>query len=251
MGYVRLFALIMGLLGTAEGLGTPITKDGRLVSACEGVNLPSDASLGNLILDGEVQCREDMKITVGDHVEVEFRAYRYDTCEAFDLTAKDETFTFQLGKQEVVRGWEVGLLGACKGQKRKLTVASDMGFGDDAISFDGGRTEIAGGTTLVYEINIVDVEKGELPSAHIEVDPEVEEALRREKKEKRPWKFNSPRTHKDRMKNLKMSNHVEARRGLQMERRRVEEIDRRRRLLKVEKEGAGGGRMGGEAGRGL
>ncbi|GMH72136.1 hypothetical protein TrRE_jg11990, partial [Triparma retinervis] len=109
MGYVvSLVAIILGLVGAAEGMRGVVAETRGAMSACQGLNLPSDSSLGIGILDGEVQCREDMKITVGDHVEVEFRAYRYDTCEAFDLTAKDETFTFQLGKHEVVRGWEVG-----------------------------------------------------------------------------------------------------------------------------------------------
>lgn len=244
--------LLLGAMVVSERR-YPGSEVGEATSACQGGNLHSDASLGVGILEGDVACGKEESITVGDFVEVEFKAFRYDTCEAFDLTAKDETFSFQMGRQEVVKGWEVGLLGACVGQKRRLTVASGMGFGDEVALLHDGRTEIPPGTTLVYELVVVGVFKGELPTANVEVPPEVQAALEREKKNNRPWKFNSPKTHKDRIKNLKMSNHEAARRGLQIEKRRLEEIDRKRRMLKEEKEAGMAGlreeREGGGAAR--
>lgn len=50
---------------------------------------------------------------------------------------------FTLGQGEVIQGWDEGLGGMCVGEKRKLTIPSDMGYGDA-----GAGREIPGGSTL-------------------------------------------------------------------------------------------------------
>lgn len=37
--------------------------------------------------------------------------------------------TFKLGTGRVIQGWEEGLLGACIGEKRKLRIPPNMGYG--------------------------------------------------------------------------------------------------------------------------
>jgi hypothetical protein len=44
----------------------------------------------------------------------------------FDMTSREEPFVFQIGRQQMIEGWEKGLLDMCVGEKRKLVVPSDM-----------------------------------------------------------------------------------------------------------------------------
>ncbi len=39
---------------------------------------------------------------------------------------REEPFVFQIGRQQMIEGWEKGLLDMCVGEKRKLVVPSDM-----------------------------------------------------------------------------------------------------------------------------
>ena len=41
-------------------------------------------------------------------------------------TRREEPFVFQIGRKQIIEGWEKGLLNMCVGEKRKLVVPSDM-----------------------------------------------------------------------------------------------------------------------------
>ena len=41
-------------------------------------------------------------------------------------THREEPFVFQIGRKQMIEGWEKGLLNMCVGEKRKLVVPSDM-----------------------------------------------------------------------------------------------------------------------------
>lgn len=61
-------------------------------------------------------------------------------------------FTFQLGKRQVIPGWDLGLLGMCKGEKRKLTIPPELAYGDR-----GAGNLIPGGATLIFETELLDI----------------------------------------------------------------------------------------------
>jgi FK506-binding protein 2 len=42
---------------------------------------------------------------------------------------RNSPFTFTLGKGQVIKGWDHGMTNMCVGEKRKLKIPSDMGYG--------------------------------------------------------------------------------------------------------------------------
>ncbi|XP_056011694.1 uncharacterized protein LOC125680793 isoform X2 [Ostrea edulis] len=49
----------------------------------------------------------------------------------FDASADHgQPFSFQLGIGQVIKGWDQGLLDMCIGEKRKLTIPSHLGYGE-------------------------------------------------------------------------------------------------------------------------
>lgn len=65
---------------------------------------------------------------------------------------RNKPFSFVLGKGEVIRGWDEGLVDMCPGEKRTLIIPPDMGYGDR-----GAGGAIPGGATLKFDVECVSI----------------------------------------------------------------------------------------------
>ena len=74
----------------------------------------------------------------------------------FDSSLKPgrEPFTFTLGVGSVIKGWDLGVKGMKVGGKRKLTIPSDLGYGDK-----GARNLIPPDATLIFEVELLEVKE--------------------------------------------------------------------------------------------
>jgi FKBP-type peptidyl-prolyl cis-trans isomerase len=66
---------------------------------------------------------------------------------------RNDPFSFNLGAGEVIVGWDQGVVGMKVGGKRKLTIPSDLAYGDNGIP-----GAIPGGATLIFEVELLKVE---------------------------------------------------------------------------------------------
>lgn len=60
------------------------------------------------------------------------------------------TFEFKLGSGQVIQGFDLGVTGMSVGQKRKITVPPELGYGSR-----GAGGAIPPNATLVFEIELV------------------------------------------------------------------------------------------------
>ncbi len=73
--------------------------------------------------------------------------------KVFDSSVKRGTpFDFTLGQGMVIKGWDQGLSGMCVGERRRLTIPSDLGYGSH-----GSGASIPGGATLVFDVELLEV----------------------------------------------------------------------------------------------
>ncbi len=64
----------------------------------------------------------------------------------------NQPFEFTLGAGQVIQGWENGLLGMKVGEKRKLTIPPDLGYGQQ-----GAGDKIPPNSTLIFEVELLKI----------------------------------------------------------------------------------------------
>lgn len=55
---------------------------------------------------------------------------------------RGDPIVFQLGVGQVIRGWDEGIEGMCVGELRKLTIPSDLAYGDRGIGPIPGKATL-------------------------------------------------------------------------------------------------------------
>lgn len=118
-----------------------------------GEDLPPDAQLriGVTRRVPDEECTKKAKN--GDKLSMHYTGTLFSDCSKFDSSVdRGQPFEFTLGKGEVIKGWDSGLRGMCIGEKRKLTIPSDLGYGDQ-----GSGEKIPGKSTLVFEVELLDI----------------------------------------------------------------------------------------------
>ena len=64
---------------------------------------------------------------------------------------KGPPFTFKLGKGEVIKGWDVGVVGMAASGERRLTVPPSMAYGKRAMG------KIPANSTLIFDLKLLDI----------------------------------------------------------------------------------------------
>lgn len=67
----------------------------------------------------------------------------------------DQGFTFALGAGQVIKGWDMGVVGMKVGGKRKLTIPASLAYGDQSVG--GGL--IPANSALIFEVELIKVTK--------------------------------------------------------------------------------------------
>ncbi|KAK0095357.1 hypothetical protein PV326_008575 [Microctonus aethiopoides] len=89
---------------------------------------------------------------------------------------REQPFTFQLGVGQVIKGWDQGLLNMCVGEKRKLTIPPELGYGDSGV-----KNVIPGGATLIFDVELINIGNAP-PTTNVfkEIDDDQDNQLSRE-----------------------------------------------------------------------
>ena len=70
---------------------------------------------------------------------------------------RGQPFGFLLGQQMVIKGWDEGLVGVKRGDKKHLVITGDKAYGDQDVKGADGKVIIPKNATLIFDIEVVEV----------------------------------------------------------------------------------------------
>ncbi|KAK5650585.1 hypothetical protein RI129_001614 [Pyrocoelia pectoralis] len=88
----------------------------------------------------------------GKVVQVYYEGRLKQNNKLFDQSTKGSGFKFRLGKQEVIKGWDVGVVGMKVGGRRRITCPPTMAYGQK-----GSPPAIPPNAALVFEVELKNV----------------------------------------------------------------------------------------------
>jgi len=108
----------------------------------------SSQSLG-IEVTKHVDCTR--KTRDGDKISVNYKGTLQSDGSQFDSSYGREPFEFTLGRGQVIKGWDQGLIGMCIGEGRKLVIPPNMGYGSEQAG------PIPPFSTLVFETELLGI----------------------------------------------------------------------------------------------
>jgi len=106
--------------------------------------------LGIEILTPDITCTR--KTQSGDTINVHYRGTLASDGTQFDASYdRGQPLSFVVGTGRVIKGWDEGLLDMCIGEKRKLTIPPELGYGQRSMG------PIPAGSTLIFETELVGI----------------------------------------------------------------------------------------------
>lgn len=88
----------------------------------------------------------------GDTIKVHYTGKLVDGTVFDSSVSRGVPFEFQVGAGMVIQGWEQGFLGAKVGEKRTLTIPSELGYGSR-----GAGGVIPPNATLIFDVEVVGI----------------------------------------------------------------------------------------------
>ena len=133
-------------------------KTSACILATTLVATASAAELSVTVTDGPKECDDSEKVAPGYFLSMHYTGTIDESSETGEKGSKfdssrdrQQTFDFQIGVGQVIRGWDEGIIGLCKGARATLVIPPEYGYGPQGV---GGA--IPGGATLNFDVEVVD-----------------------------------------------------------------------------------------------
>lgn len=94
---------------------------------------------------------EGKKADSSESVNVHYTGWLEDGTKFDSSLDRNQPFSFALGTGQVIKGWDQGVLGMKVGEKRKLTIAPELAYGEA-----GSGDSIPPNAKLIFEVELLE-----------------------------------------------------------------------------------------------
>jgi len=155
IGLVVAMVVVVGVILIRSAVNAPTNVDKSDAGAKSQIN--NNQTNENKPMQLEIKTTQegtgDRVVKAGDTVSVQYTGKLTDGTK-FDSSYDHggQPFSFTVGAGQVIKGWDEGLLGAKVGEKRTLTIPSDLGYGAT-----GAGAAIPPNATLIFDVEVVSI----------------------------------------------------------------------------------------------
>merc|ERR1712212_928092 len=132
--------------GENKSAKTPKDKAAKDAAATPG-KTPKRTLKGGVQVE-ELKEGSGPEVKAGNMVGMYYEGKLSSNNKQFDAQTSGKPFKFKLGAGQVIKGWDVGVMGMKVGGKRRLTVPAAMAYGKE-----GSPPDIPPHSTLVFEVD--------------------------------------------------------------------------------------------------
>lgn len=119
----------------------------------EDIIKPNKEETMKLVIDVLKEGSGEQVTNAGDAISVHYTGTLENGTKFDSSVDRNEPFSFTLGAGEVIKGWDQGILGMKVGEKRKLTIPSELGYGSR-----GAGNVIPPNATLIFEVELLSID---------------------------------------------------------------------------------------------
>lgn len=99
----------------------------------------------------EIKVGSGREVKSGDTVVINYLGTLTDGTKFDSSYDRGQPFETQIGTGQVIKGWDLGVVGMKVGGKRKLTIPPSLGYGQQAVG------PIPANSTLIFEVELMDI----------------------------------------------------------------------------------------------
>ncbi|MFF1557608.1 FKBP-type peptidyl-prolyl cis-trans isomerase [Streptomyces sp. NPDC058279] len=115
------------------------------------IDFPEGPAPTELVVE-DIWVGDGAEAKAGAFVKVHYVGVAFSTGEEFDASwNRGAPLDFQLGVGQVIKGWDQGVQGMKVGGRRKITIPSDLAYGERGA----GGGVIAPGETLIFVCDLM------------------------------------------------------------------------------------------------
>lgn len=151
-GQKRIIIVLVGCLIVATGIAIVIWNKEGQPSVNSRLNNQANVPSKEGVLIRVLKSGNGREAKNGDTVTVNYAGNLQDGRKFDSSWDRGAPFSFILGVGQVIRGWDIGVLGMKIGEMRKLTIPPELAYGSG-----GAGGIIPPNATLVFEIELLNI----------------------------------------------------------------------------------------------
>lgn len=115
-------------------------------------SLPMQTLEGGLKIQ-DITIGEGEEVKSGDTISIHYKGALENGTKFDSSYDRGEPFETQIGVGQVIKGWDLGVVGMKVGGKRKMIIPPSLGYGSQSV---GG---IPADSTLIFDVELVSIKK--------------------------------------------------------------------------------------------